>query len=147
MCRISGLYRFSCWPRGVTQRNKWIYTQIHTYTREIRNILDRLLAASGFWLSNEVGMSKLKYREFVQFLSVNLISWKKLHTQFFLARHIQNHALVSFFFKKSKIKLLNEIIEGQINHPHSSFQTSVSGRENIRKTLITTVCEKIFETC
>ena len=35
---------FFVWPGGVTQIN----TQIHTYTTEIRNILDRLLASRGF---------------------------------------------------------------------------------------------------
>ena len=54
-----------------------------------------------------VGMSKLKYREFEQFLSVNLIYWKKSHTQFFLARHIQNHALVSLIF----LKIKNQIVK------------------------------------
>ena len=84
---------------------------------------------------------------------------RKIHVtrQFFLAsgRHEDffGHAIIRImswfhlFFKKSKIKLLNEVIEGRINHLHSSFQTSVSGRENVRKTLITTVSEKIFETC
>ena len=83
----------------------------------------------------------------------------KIHVtrQFFLASGRQEdffgHAIIRImswfhlFFKKSKIKLLNKVIEGRINHLHSSFQTSVSGRENVRKTLITTVSEKIFETC
>ena len=37
------------WPGGVTQINSQINKDIHTYKSEIRNILDRLLASSGFW--------------------------------------------------------------------------------------------------
>ena len=49
-----------------------------------------------------VGMSKLKYREFEQFLSVNLIYWKKSHTQFFFGTPHSESCLGFIYFLKSQ---------------------------------------------
>ena len=61
--------------------NKYTNTQIHTYTSEIRNILDRLLASRGFWkqlyplqrhrLESRLRMGIMKIRTVASFC------WKK----------------------------------------------------------------------
>ena len=75
VCQISGLYRLSFGQEA--WHKKYPNTQIHTYTSEIENILDRLYDSRGFWQGNQRDMPKSTWHDSFVFRLVNMRIIKK----------------------------------------------------------------------